>query len=30
MPAKYHIKDFDPILELVRKYCKHDRIEVDS
>lgn len=27
MPAKYRIEDFDPILELVRKHCKHDRIE---
>ena len=27
MPPKYRVEDFDPILELVRKHCKHDRIE---
>ena len=27
MTCKYRVEDFDPILELVRKHCKHDRIE---
>jgi hypothetical protein len=27
MPSKYRLEDFDPILELVRKHCKRDRVE---